>query len=82
VAEIMPCDICGLPMDDGSRYAMGKCWCRRCFSGQRPPQGIMPPTPHQRAQIRAWLRPRTNTLAGQLAFSTRELVRPQGANRG
>jgi hypothetical protein len=80
--EIMPCDICGAPMDDGSHYAMGKCWCRRCFSGQRPPHGIMPPNERQRAQIAAWLRPRTSTPAAQLALAGVEQGQPQGAIRG
>jgi hypothetical protein len=58
MTEIMPCDICGLPMDDGSHFSMGKSWCRRCYSGQRPPVS-MPPNARQRAQIELWCAPRT-----------------------
>jgi hypothetical protein len=79
MTEIMPCDICGLPMDDGSHFSMGKAWCKRCFSGQRAPHGIMPPTPAYRAQIAAWLRPCTSTPPRQLALAGVELAQPRGA---
>jgi hypothetical protein len=76
MTEILPCDICGLPMDDGSHFSMGKCWCRRCYSGQRKPVH-MAPTEQGKAAIAAWLRPRTSTPTGQQTLAGVELAQPQ-----
>jgi hypothetical protein len=81
VAEVDVCDNCGLPLDDGSHFSLGKTWCTRCFSGQRPPVA-MPPNARQRAQIAAWLRPRTSTPPRQQTLRLGELAQPQGAIRG
>jgi len=51
------CDNCGLPLDGDSHFSVGKTWCARCWSGQRPPEA-MPPTPAQKRQLALWCQPR------------------------
>ena len=76
------CDVCGSESWGEGHFFAGRVWCRACWSG-RTPAKAMPPTPHQRALIRAWIAPRTGTPARQLSFSTRELVKPgEGVSHG
>jgi hypothetical protein len=51
------CDNCGASLDDGSHFAVGKTWCRECWSGRKPPVA-MPCTPRQLDIIRDWIQPR------------------------
>ena len=59
------CDNCGLPLDDASHFAVGKTWCRKCWSGRRPPVA-MPPTPAQRKQLNLWCAPKAKPRAADL----------------
>jgi len=64
--EIDVCDNCGLPLDaDGAHFAVGKTWCRKCWSGRKPPEGIMPCTPEQKRQLKLWCAPRTHRQGAQ-----------------
>jgi hypothetical protein len=80
--EVDTCDCCGSKLEGEAHFVAGKTWGAPCWSGRRPLKGVMPPTPHQRAQIAAWIAPRTGTLPAQLAFATRELVQPGEVSRG
>jgi hypothetical protein len=49
MANADQCDCCGLPLDDGSHFSMGRTWCLRCWSGRRPPVSIPPSEAGKRA---------------------------------
>lgn len=51
------CDNCHAPLEDGSRFALGRTWCPRCWRGRKPPTP-QPVTEEGRAAIAAWIRPR------------------------
>jgi len=62
--QIDVCDNCGGALDDGSHFAVGKTWCRECWSGQRPPVA-MPPTAAQVKQLDLWCQPRPQQEGGR-----------------
>jgi hypothetical protein len=76
-----PCAFCGDEHWTRAYYSAGRLVCSTCKKGENPAEA-MPPTERQREQIRAWLRPRTNTPAAQLALRLGPATQPQGASRG
>ena len=75
------CDCCGLELDDGSHFVAGKTWCRRCWSGQRPPVA-MPPSALEQTQIADWLEPQALKVPAKApTLNQRELAQTQGACR-
>ena len=72
------CDVCGGELDDGSRFALGKTWCRACWSGQRPPEA-MPCTSRQLELIRDWIAPRLPQRQGAQRGQDGPVARVEGA---
>jgi hypothetical protein len=79
--EKEPCGFCGDADWTEAHFVAGRLVCKLCWSGSKP-AASMPPTPHQRAQIAAWLRPRTSTSPMQRTLPGVELAQREGANRG
>jgi len=73
------CDGCGSPLDDGSHWAVGKTWCRACWSGRQPPKGIMPPTPEYKRQLALWCAPKGKVPPAQQTLRLGELAQPTRA---
>jgi recombinational DNA repair protein (RecF pathway) len=57
-----PCALCGDQDWTQAHFLAGRLICRMCFEGSKPALS-MPPNARQRAQIAAWLRPRTSYAA-------------------
>jgi hypothetical protein len=75
------CDNCGLPLDDGSHFAVGKTWCRACWAGRKPAVA-MPPSEAGKRQIQLWLAPHTSTPPRQQKPRHVELVKAGEVLRG
>jgi hypothetical protein len=75
------CDICGSETFSEGHFAVGKLWCRECWSGRKPAIAN-PPTPAYRAQIDLWCAPRTSTPPKAQAPRPGELARPRATLSG
>jgi hypothetical protein len=73
------CDNCGSETFSEGHFAVGKLWCRECWSG-RTPAKAMPPSPVYKKQIEAWCAPRVP--AAPRTPRPGEMVQPEGVQRG
>jgi len=59
------CDNCGSETFSEGHFAVGKLWCRECWTGRKPAVA-MPPNAAQRRQLELWCAPQAAQRQGAL----------------